>query len=151
VPYVLTFFVIVLASFLLLGRFNIRRPNGGRRESAAYAGSDETLVEEKVAELRVPVPRRPLVFNGQPLYYGIEYHFHGKAGLVTIAPAQPSPSAVELRIRGEVWATYISARLAAEAVASGLTRHHELDAIPAGERPANLEHWEKSHPHYFRT
>lgn len=150
-PYVLTFFVIVLASALLLGRFTIRRPNGGRREPGIYAGSDETLVEEKVAELPVPVPRRVPVFNGQSSYYGIEYHFHSKAGLITIASSQQLPTAVELRIRGEVWATFISARLAADSVASGLTLHHELDAIPADERPANLGLWEKSHPHYFRT
>ena len=114
-----------------------------------YAGLEQALTEDAITEHGLPVPRRARIHNSRPLYNGIEYHFHSRAGLLTIAPIQQLPTAVELHIKGETWARYPSAKLAADAVAAGLTRHHELDALPSHERPTNLEQWEKSHPHEF--
>jgi hypothetical protein len=82
---------------------------------------------------------------------GLEYYFNSKLGLLTITPHRELPSAVELRIGGKVWASYISAEFAANAVGTSLTNHKDLDALLTKDRPAKLGDWETSRPHHFRT
>ncbi len=99
--YVMTFGVIVLTAGLLWGRFNFRRPHAGRREPAVFAGVEESLVESKLPEFGLPASFHQVHAFGHPTCaQGVEYHFHSKAGLLTIAPLMELPSAVELRIRG---------------------------------------------------
>jgi hypothetical protein len=148
----MTLGIIVLTAGLLWGRINSRRTHSGRREPGAYAELEDALVEGQFPEFSLPVSfRQAHAFGHQTFAQGVEYHFHSRVGLLTIAPLTELPSAVELRVRGQVWRTYISARFAADAVAANLTQHEELDALPAADRPARLEDWEKSQPHHFRT
>jgi hypothetical protein len=151
-PYVLTFSIMVLVGALLCGRFTIRRHFAGRRNSFVLAGAVDESVQARILNFDQsnPLPHVP-VSNGQTINSGTEYYFNSKLGLLTIVPYQGLPSAVELRIGGKIWASYISAEFAANAVGSSLTNHKELDALPAECRPAKLGDWEQSRPHHFRT
>jgi len=151
-PYGLTFSIMGLAAVLLWGCFAIRRQNAGRRDLAACAGVVGSFPENRPLRLDMHVPIHHVpVFNTQTFGPGVEYYFHSKLGLLSITPHRELPSAVELRIEGKVWASYISAEFAANAVGSGLTKHQQLDALSAADRPAKLRDWEQSRPHHFRT
>ena len=150
--YALTFSITMLAAVLLWGRFTFRRQSAGRRALAACAGTVGSFVEDRAFRLKMQVPPRHVpALNTPTLNLGLEYYFHSKLGLLTIAPHRELPSAVELRIGGRVWASYISAEFAANAVGSGATEHKALDALSAADRPAKLADWEQSRPHYFRS
>jgi len=152
VPYVLTFSIMALAAVLFWGRFAFRRQNAGRRDLGVCAEAVGGFVESRPLHFDMHVPRRQVpVYDAQTMSLGVEYHFQSKVGCLTIVPHRELPSAVELRIGGKVWASYISAEFAANAVGSGLTNHKELDALSAAERPGKLGDWEQSRPHYFRT
>jgi hypothetical protein len=81
----------------------------------------------------------------------MEYHFQSSLGLVAITPCPGLPSAVELRIAGKIWATYVSAEFAARAVASSSTGHEQLDDLPCSRVPALLSCWKQSLPLNFNT
>ncbi len=151
-PYVLTFSIVALVGALLCGRFTIRRHFAGRRNSFACAEAVGEFDQARPLNFdqSSPLPHVS-VSNGQTINSGTEYYFNSKLGLLTIVPYQELPSAVELRIGGKVWASYISAEFAANAVGSSLTNHKELDALPAEDRPAKLGDWAQSRPHHFKT
>jgi len=81
----------------------------------------------------------------------MEYYFQSSLGLVVLIPCQGLPSAVELRIAGKTLGRYLSAEEAARAVASSLTGHAELDALPCAKVPVMLSEWKQSVPHQFTT
>ena len=81
----------------------------------------------------------------------MEYYFQSSLGLVALMPCQGLPSAVELLVAGKIWARYLSAEEAAHAVASSLTGHRELDALPCWRVPVMLSGWKQSLPHQFTT
>jgi hypothetical protein len=151
-PYVLTFSIMVLAAVLFWGRFTIRRQNSGRRDMGWCAETAGSLIEDRFFDFDLrTVQRRAPIFNSRTFQPGMEYFFNSKLGLLAIVPHQELPSAVELRIGGKTCASFISAELAAQAVASGSTNHQELDMLSAADRPAKLGDWDQSHPHHFRT
>lgn len=142
---------MALAAVLIWGRFTIRR-HASRRDLDAYAEVTVGFAEDKPFHFDMHVPcRRVPGFDSQTLSLGVEYHFQSKLGLLTIVPHRELPSAVELRIGGKVWASYISAEFAANAVGSGLTEHKELDSLSSADRPGKLADWAQSRPHYFKT
>ncbi len=150
--YALTLSITLLAAVLLWGRFTFRRQNAGRRNLAACADVAGSFAESGPLHFEMHVPYRNIpALNTQSLNSGMEYYFHSKLGLLSIVPHPELPSAVELRIGGKVWASYISAEFAADAVSSALTDHKELDALSAADRPAKLVDWGQSRPHYFRS
>lgn len=81
----------------------------------------------------------------------MEYYFRSSLGLVMISPCEGLPSAVELRIAGRTWATYISSDQAANAVASSRTSHPQLDKLPCWCVPVLLSEWKQSCGHQFKT
>lgn len=152
-PYVLIFSIVMLVGTMLCGRLTLRRHYAGRRNLSVWSGAFGGLVETRPLNFDQDIPpsrSAPASASGT-LNGGLEYYFESKLGLLTIVPHRELPSAVELRIGGKVWASYISAEFAANAVGSSLTNHKELDALPVKERPAKLGDWEQSRPHYFRT
>ena len=102
------------------------------------------------------------IVAGAPTYYSLpavlasRYPLALGRDVLGLAPAEPTLATV-FKQAGYATAAftaanpYISARFAADAVAANLTRHEELDTLPAADRPAKLEEWEKSQPHHFRT
>jgi hypothetical protein len=79
----------------------------------------------------------------------MEYYFQSSLGLVALIPCQGLPSAVELRVAGKTLGRYLSAEEAARAVASSLTGHAELDALPCAKVPMMLCDWKQSLLHQF--
>src|SRR5262245_14168155 len=81
----------------------------------------------------------------------MEYYLQTSLGLVSITPRDGLPTSVDLRIAGNVWASYLCAEDAARAVASSSTGHKHLDAMPSACVPALLSDWYQSVPHHFAT
>jgi hypothetical protein len=79
----------------------------------------------------------------------MEYYFETNLGLLIIASRHDLPTAVDLCVAGKVWATYLSADIAAAAVAARTTGHAQLDALPLTILPLNLSSWKQSLPLYF--
>jgi hypothetical protein len=80
----------------------------------------------------------------------MEYYFETSLGLVAIVPLAGLPSAVELRVAGNLCGAYPSAEDAAAAVASSSTGQMQLDALPSSRVPLLLSGWKQSVPHHFQ-
>lgn len=81
----------------------------------------------------------------------MDYYCHSRLGVLALVRNREVPTAVELRLNGLTLGQYLSAEVAANAVASGLTEHKRLNALPEGELPATLEAWQQTVAHHFTT
>jgi hypothetical protein len=79
----------------------------------------------------------------------MEHYFELNLGFLTIASRNDLPSAVDLRIAGKTWTTYLSAEIAAKAVATRTSGNPQLDTLPPESLPADLSVWTQSRPHHF--
>ena len=81
----------------------------------------------------------------------MDYYCHCRLGVLALVRNREVPTAVELCLNGQTVGQYISAEIAAQTVAAGLTEHKKLNALPECELPANLSAWQQSVPHFFEA
>ncbi len=81
----------------------------------------------------------------------MDYYCHCRLGMLALVRNREVPTAVELCLNGQVVGQYLSAGIAAQTVASGLTEHKRLNALPEGELPSGLDGWQQTVPLYFEA
>jgi len=81
----------------------------------------------------------------------MDYYCHCRFGILALVRNEVVPTAVELWLDGKPVGQYVSAEIAAQAVAAGMTEHKRLNALPLGELPASLADWHPTVPHHFEA